>query len=41
MPIENAGRSAIHSALSFSQVVHDCTVEKLFAGLLKSVSDSV
>ena len=41
MPIENAGRSAIHSALSFWQVVHDCTVEKLFAGLLKSVSDSV
>ena len=34
MPMGNAGRSAIHSALSFVQVVHDCTVEKLFAGLV-------
>ena len=40
-PMGNAGRSAIHSALSFWQLVQDCTVEKLFAGVLASLTASV
>jgi hypothetical protein len=36
--VSNAGRSAIHSALSFSQVVQDCVVEKLLPGVVASVS---
>src|ERR1700677_3343252 len=43
MPIEKAGRSAIHSALWSSQVVRAqvCTVEKLFWGCWGSVTDRV
>src|ERR1700691_2649431 len=41
MPIANAGRSAIHSALSFWQVEHVWVTEKLLAGRVESVSASV
>src|SRR5271170_448751 len=43
MPIGKAGRSAIHSALWSWQVLvgQVCTVEKLFPGLKRSVTDRV